>query len=78
MLLLAVLTPNVPYHSASIGEMKSFIVGVNVRCSYLQCFDTVGRQEGHLACKKLSGGVLVRLSVWSWWRPENYTTTTTI
>jgi len=26
----------------------------------------VGRQEGHL-CKKLSGGVLVWLSVWTWW-----------
>ena len=25
----------------------------------------VGRQEGHPACKKLSGGVLVSLSVWS-------------
>jgi len=25
----------------------------------------VGRQEGHLACKKLSGGLLVWLSVWS-------------
>jgi len=25
----------------------------------------VGRQEGHAACKKLSGGVLVWLSVWS-------------
>jgi len=25
----------------------------------------VGRQEGHRACKKLSGGVLVWLSVWS-------------
>jgi len=25
----------------------------------------VGRQEGRLACKKLSGGVLVWLSVWS-------------
>jgi len=25
----------------------------------------VGRQEGHPACKKLSGGVLVLLSVWS-------------
>ena len=25
----------------------------------------VGRQEGHTACKKLSGGVLVWLSVWS-------------
>jgi len=25
----------------------------------------VGRQEGHLACRKLSGGVLAWLSVWS-------------
>jgi len=25
----------------------------------------VGRQEGHLACKKLSGGVLAWLSDWS-------------
>jgi len=25
----------------------------------------VGRQEGHLACKKLSNGVLAWLSVWS-------------
>jgi len=32
----------------------------------LQCFDTVGgRQEGHPACKKLSGGVLAWLSDWS-------------
>ena len=33
---------------------------------YLQCFDAVGwAQEGHPACKKLSGGVLLWLSVWS-------------
>jgi len=25
----------------------------------------VGRQKGHLACKKLTGGVLAWLSVWS-------------
>jgi len=25
----------------------------------------VGRQEGHTACKKLSGGVLAWLSVWN-------------
>ena len=35
----------------------------------LQCFDAltlfVGRQEGHPACKKLSGVVLVWLSAWS-------------
>ena len=36
----------------------------------LSCFSSaltllVGRQEGHPACKKLSGGVLAWLSVWS-------------
>ena len=49
-----------------------------MNCNYLlllclQCFDfafsaltlLVGRQEGHPACKKLSGEVLVWLSVWS-------------
>jgi len=29
------------------------------------CLLLVGQQEGHLACKKLSGGVLAWLSVWS-------------
>ena len=33
------------------------------RCSALTLL--VGRQEGHPACKKLSGGVLAWLSVWS-------------
>jgi len=32
----------------------------------LQCFDTVvWEQEGHPACKKLRGGVLAWLSIWS-------------
>ena len=32
----------------------------------LQCFDAlVGRQEGHPACKKMMGGMLAWLSVWS-------------
>jgi len=41
--------------------------GLSCTCSLrLQCFDAVvGRQEGHPACKKLSGGVLAWLSVWS-------------
>jgi len=40
-------------------------------CQFRFCFVfsaltlLVGRQEGHLACKKLSGGVLAGLSVWS-------------
>jgi len=32
-------------------------------CSALTLF--IGRQEGHPACKKLSGGELAWLSVWS-------------
>jgi len=47
--------------SKLINPFRAFIV-----CMYPQCFDAVGwRQEGHPACKKLSGGVLAWLSVWS-------------
>ena len=34
-------------------------------CAFSALTLLVGRQEGHPACKKLSGGVLVWLSVWS-------------
>jgi len=38
-------------------------------CLYFEAFSAltllVGQQEGHPACKKLSGGVLAWLSVWS-------------
>ena len=34
-------------------------------CAFSALMLLVGRQEGHPACKKLSGGVLVWLSVWS-------------
>jgi len=37
-----------------------------ITLSCLQCFDAVGwATEGHPACKKLSGGMLAWLSVWS-------------
>ena len=43
--------------------------GVMTKCHINLCFSAltllVGWQEGHLACKKLSGGVLAWLSVWS-------------
>ena len=46
----------------------SAIFTLNVVCK-LSAFSAltllVGRQEGHPACKKLSGGVLAWLSVWS-------------
>jgi len=65
-----------PLHRKSMGAYCTcddvnfnfpFILGP--KC--LQCYAfsaltlLVGRQEGHPACKKLSGGVLVWLSVWS-------------
>jgi len=35
------------------------------RCAFIALTLLVGRQEEHPACKKLSGGVLAWLSVWS-------------
>jgi len=56
--------------SILVGKNNKQQIGENTvsaplpRC--LQCFDAVGwGQEGHPACKKPSGGVLARLSVWS-------------
>jgi len=45
--------------------VKSFIVLVSVYYIVSTLTLLVGWQEGHLACKKLSGGVLAWLSVWS-------------
>ena len=36
-----------------------------IRFAFSALMLLVGRQEGHPACKKLSGGVLAWLSVWS-------------
>jgi len=37
--------------------------GTGFMCYFSALMLLVGRQEGHLACKKLSGGVLAWLSV---------------
>ena len=39
--------------------------GVDMTLAFSALTLLVGRQEGHPACKKLSGGVLAWLSVWS-------------
>ena len=49
--------------SESPGRFLSVCLSVCVAFSALTLL--VGRQEGHPACKKLSGGVLAWLSVWS-------------
>jgi len=45
-------------------RMEINFIGMNFWC-FSALTLLVGRQEGHLACKKLSGGVLAWLSVWS-------------
>ena len=53
-------------------QRETYITQVQIKCwflVYVSAFSAltllVGRQEGHPACKKQSGGVLVWLSVWS-------------
>jgi len=48
-------------HSFVTGEPRDFIFGT---LAFSALTLLVGRQEGHPACKKLSGGVLAWLSVW--------------
>jgi len=45
----------------------SVVCGLKIFCfiAFSALTLLVGRQEGHPACKKLSGGVLAWLSVWS-------------
>jgi len=45
------------------GQFVLFIVRQYIICAFSALTLLVGRQEGHPACKKLSGGVLVWLSV---------------
>ena len=42
-----------------------FVYFTSVICAFSALTLLVGRQEGHPACKKQSGGVLAWLSVWS-------------
>jgi len=52
-----------------VPKIRQIHLSVSTQFTCLQCFDavgwTAGREEGHPACKKLSGGVLAWLSVWS-------------
>jgi len=56
--------------SASSKEVKDFVEENFTDCmplvfAFSALMLLVGWQEGHPACKKLSGGVLAWLSVWS-------------
>jgi len=48
-----------------IGCVIGYLIHCNIQLIFSASMLLVGRQEGHPACKKLSGGVLVWLSVWS-------------
>ena len=63
------------YNLCDIKQSKKggfLIMWLNTECDFIQAHSAfsaltllVGRQEGHPACKKLSGGVLAWLSIWS-------------
>ena len=52
-----------------IPRLDVMLLNILACCELIIAFSAltllVGRQEGHPACKKLSGGVLAWLSVWS-------------
>ena len=54
----------VAYHHKFHHQNKKTVYRLLV-CSFSALTLLVGRQEGHPACKKLSGGVLAWSSVWS-------------
>jgi len=67
-----VVTGYHPLIACSISFVSCFCVYANFSCTvcYKKCAFSaltllVGRLEGHPACKKLSGGLLAWLSVWS-------------
>jgi len=47
------------------GQARTFPVDCDASDAFSALTLLVGRQEGHPACKKLSGGVLAWLSVWN-------------
>jgi len=50
---------------ANAFQISSYMYVILWLCAFSAFTLLVGRQEGHPACKKLSGGVLAWLSVWS-------------
>jgi len=49
----------------TLAIFNTVAVGPSVLSAFSALMLLVGWHEGHLACKKLSGGVLAWLSVWS-------------
>jgi len=53
------------HNYSEVGNCACFCRLVFSAFAYSALTLLVGRQDGHPACKKLSGGVLASLSVWS-------------
>jgi len=49
----------------SVAVTQPVYISALLTCAFSALTLLVGQQEGHPACKKLSGGVLAWLSVWS-------------
>ena len=59
---------SIAIHRVTVTSFRSTSMPVDFCrrfCAFSALTLLVGRQEGHPACKKLRGGVLVWLSVWS-------------
>ena len=52
-------------HTMQVCSVNNAAFILHAHCFFTALTLLVGRQEGHPACKKLSGEVLARLSVWS-------------
>ena len=72
MAVTSVITSKLMYFKLVLVFFRCPVIFVLFGTHCLQCFIAfsaltllVGRQEGHPSCKKLSGGVLAWLSVWS-------------
>jgi len=66
---LRIAPPEAPVVSDMSCYSPAVLIFIHLAAQRLSAFSAqmllVGRQEGHPACKKLSGGVLVWLSFWS-------------
>jgi len=67
-MLQCVLSATFYYCKQKCNLIYNFSISASYAFSALTLL--VGRQEGHPACKKLSGGVLAWLSVWSEVQPS--------
>ena len=62
--LIAEMYRVIMFNGAS-SQIKKHLMITVIGCAFSALLLLVGQQEGHPACKKVSGGVLAWLSVWN-------------